>query len=204
MMKNALRFAGPLLIAGLLLGSGCLGLWQREIEFSSFLIEAPRSGAPAEKAVASKLWIGDVTVLPPFNVRNFILRRSDVEYSATYRSELLMTPSANFRNVLYRWYSESGLFGEVAFKSRLDAALSLFVSVTDFHGDIAEGKAVIEMHFILVDERGDSTGKVLFAKTYREEEPVKSMEAADLVRAYDRALSRIMAASEKDVVAALE
>ena len=190
-----------LLIGASLATGGCLGHLGGDIQFQSFMMEAPRTGAPAKKPLATRLRIDSVTVLPPFNTRNFVLRENDVEFSTTYRTELLIGLDSNIRNIFFRWFSASGLFGEVDFRNRSGPGYSLAVSVADFHADTTAKKAVVELHVALIGERDE---KVLLAKTYRGEDPVQSMDAPSLVRAYDRLLVRLLRQIEDDVANALK
>ena len=64
--------------ASILLSTGCVKLWQKNLDIKTYMIEVRRDSNPVEKPLAEKLWIEDVNVLPPYNIRNLILRESDI------------------------------------------------------------------------------------------------------------------------------
>ena len=103
-MKKKTYVVWSALTAILFLTSGCLGLWRENINFQFSMLEAPRQAPPVKNTIDSSLWIADVTVLPPFNARSFVMRNDSVQYSYSYRNEFLINPSANFRNIFYQWY----------------------------------------------------------------------------------------------------
>ena len=155
-----------------------------------------------EQPLADKLWIDSVVVLPPYNVRNLILRESDVNYSTSYYTELLMSPSENFRNAFYTWFAESGVFSDVTLVDRAGMTHRLSVTVMQFHGDAVGKKAVLKIKATLFDEKTKGM-RVLFTKDYFQQVDVAVSNAEELIRAYNQALKQILAECEKDVVSSL-
>lgn len=203
--KTKKTIVSTLLLGALLVSGGCLGFLGKDIQFQSFMIEAPRPGAPVEKPLAARLRVDNVTVLPPFNVRNFVIRKNDVEFATTYRAELLIGLDSNIRNIVFRWFSASGLFGEVNFRNQPGPKYSIALGVTDFHADVTEKKAVVELHVALLrEQKGSGSKEIVLTKTYRGKEPFQSMDATDLVRAYDRLLVRLLQQIEGDVASTLK
>ena len=62
-------------LASSLVLTGCVKLWQENIDIKTYMVEVSRAGDPIKTALAPKLWIDSVNVLPPFNVRNLILKK---------------------------------------------------------------------------------------------------------------------------------
>ena len=187
----------------MLFSVGCVRLWQDNLDIKTYVIEAPRNLPPLEKPLTDKLWIDSVVVLPPYNVRNLIQRKNDVEFSTSYYSELLMSPSENFRNTFYIWFSASGIFREVSLSSRQGMSHRLVVSVVQFYGDSLPGEAVLTVRVTLLDEL-TSGMPVLFNKIYEQKVAIGEVSSENLIRAYNKALSQILLECEVDVVKVLE
>lgn len=183
--------------------TGCVKIWQENIDIKTYMVETDRIGEPMKTPLSSKLWIDSVNVLPPFNVRHLILKQSDVEYTTSYYSELLMSPSENFRNELFSWLSLSGVFEEVSIVDRNSRSHSLVTSVMEFYGDTAANTAVLRIKATLLDEK--TRGKrVLFSRDYRQRIELVDSSAEELIRAYNKALAEILMDLEADLVAALK
>jgi ABC-type uncharacterized transport system auxiliary subunit len=167
------------------------------------MIDVERDLPAAEQPLADKLWIDTVVVLPPGNSRNLILKESDVEYSTSYYSELLMSPSENFRNVFYTWFSGSGLFSDVTLADRGRMTHRLSVSVMEFYGDSVEKKAVLKIKVTLFDETTRELS-VLSSSEYYVSVDVENTSVATLIRAYNMALYTILMECENNLVTALQ
>jgi uncharacterized lipoprotein YmbA len=202
-MKTWNRLVFGLVCSCALLTAGCVKLWQDNLDIKTYVIEAPRNLQPLDQPLADKLWIDSVVVLPPYNVRNLILRENDVKYSTSYYTELLMSPSENFRNAFYVWFAESGIFSDVTLAERSGMSHRLVVSVLNFHGDVAAQKAVLKIKATLFDEKTKGMA-VLFTKGYQQEVKVVGSDAEELIRAYNMGLAKILADCERDVIGALQ
>ena len=130
-MKTVQRTLILLLCTAALLLSGCVKIWQDNLDIKTYLVEAPRSAAPAGQVLASRLWIDKVNVLPPYNIRNLVMRTSDVEFQSSYYTELLMSPSENFRNVFFTWFADSKLFEDVSIVDRKMMSHRMVVTVME-------------------------------------------------------------------------
>lgn len=182
--------------------TGCVKLWQENIDMKTYMVEANRVGEPLTTSLAPKLWVDAVNVLPPFNVRNLILKKSDVEYTTSYYSELLMSPSENFRNELFSWLSLSGVFEEVSIVDRHSRSHSLVTTVMELYGDTIENMAVLRIKATLLDE-GTQGNRVLLSKDYTGRIKLADSTAEELIRAYNKALDEILTDLEADIAAAL-
>lgn len=201
-MKTLCHASVKLSFTCVLLLSGCVNIWQESLDIKTYMIEADRESASMKEPLANKLWIDAVTVLPPYNVRNLVLRQSDVEFAESYYSELLMAPSDNFRNAFYTWFSTSGIFRDVSLADRANMTHRLVVSVIAFYGDETEGRAVLRIKATLFDE---TTREMLplFSNIYQQETPLEdpgNLSAEQLIRAYNRALGKILKECEQDIV----
>jgi len=202
-MKTLNRIGFGLACISLLLTAGCVKLWQKNLDIRTYVIEATRDSEVVEKPLADKLWIESVVVLPPSNVRNLILRKSDVEYSTSYYTELLMSPSENFRNEFFAWFASSGAFSEVSLVSRAGMSHRMAVTVMQFYGDAIDQKAVLKIKATLFDEKTKGM-RLLFTKDYGQHIDVVDASAEELIRAYNKALTQILIHIEKDVVSSIQ
>lgn len=183
--------------------SGCVKIWRDNLDIKTYMVEVGRPGEPRAKPLAGKLWIDSVTVLPPSNVRNLVLRESDVEFSTSYYTELLLAPAENFRNEFFAWFADSGIFGQVSIGGRTGSSHRLHATVMDFYGDKTTNEAVLRIRVALLDQqtKGD---RVLLSKDYSERTNMETQDAGQLIRAYNTGLADILAQCEQDVVNALE
>ena len=188
------------------LSTGCVKIWQENLDIKTYMVEVERDLPPVENSLADKLWIDTVSVLPPFNVRNLILRESDVEFSTSYYTELLMSPSENVRNEFYVWMDRSGIFKEVSIAHRSGMSHQLVVNVIEFYGDKVNRKAILRLKVTLFDEKTRGLNLLL------NEEYVQQVDVAEeggvtidnLIRAYNAALTQILTECEQDLVDALK
>lgn len=202
-MKTAKKMFPGLVLAGILLSSGCVKLWQKNLDIKTYMLEVARTAAPLESAVADRLWIDHVTVLSPYNIRNMVLRESEVEYTVSYYTELIIPPAENFRNAFYSWFAAGGIFKNVSISEREGSSHRLLVTVTGFYGDTRTNKAVLNIKVSLLDEKAKEL-RVLLSKGYVQRVPLSEVNTEDLIRAYNTALARILSDCEKDIAAALQ
>lgn len=190
----------------LLLTSGCVKIWQQNLDIKTYMIEVEGNLPSQENALADKLWIDTVTVLPPFNVRNLVLRESDVEFSTSYYTELLMSPSENFRNEFFVWMDGSKVFKEVSIAQRSRMSHRLIVNITEFYGDKVNRTAVLKLKVTLFDERTKGMN-ILLNKEYFQRIEIADEDGVNvdnLIRAYNTALKEILTECEADIVEVLK
>lgn len=188
--------------AASLLLSGCVKIWQENLDIKTYMIEAERAGEAAAKPLGRKLWIDTVSVLPPYNIRNLILRKNDVEFETSYYTELLLLPAENIQNELYRWFASSGLFEEFSLTDRAGMSHRLSATVLDFYGDASAKEAVLKIKLNLLDET-KRVQRILLSRDYSRRIPVDEVSAEELIRAYNLALTQILGDAEADVAEAL-
>lgn len=185
---------------------GCVNIWQENLDIKTYMIEAERDHPPVKNALADKLWVDTVSVLPPFNVRNLILRESDVEFSSSYYTELLLSPSENFRNEFYVWMDGSEIFQEVSIVHRSGMSHRLVVNIIEFYGDKVSHNAVLRVKGTLFDEKTKGMN-ILLNKEYIQKVPVGEeggVHIDELIRAYNVALTQILTECEKDMADVLQ
>lgn len=189
-------------LSSVLFLSGCIRLWQDNVEIKTYMIQVSREGAAFEEPIAGKLWIEDIHVLPPYNIRSLISRESDVAYKTSYYSELLMSPSENFQNGFYTWLSDSGMFETVSMVDRKGMSHRLVATVVEFYGDRSTKEAVLRMKISLFDGN-EKEMNVLLHQDYEQRIAVSEENAESFMRAYNTGLTEILSAFEADVVEVL-
>ena len=204
-MKIQKRITLGITVAAMLMTSGCVKIWRNSIDQKTYMLTTQHPTEPMKTPLADKLWIDKVNVLPPFNIRSLILRDNDVQFETSYYSELLISPSENFRNNFYTWFSDSGIFRYVSMTKDSDSSHKLTVSVIRFYGNMEEGnrKTVLSIKATLFDERARGLD-ILFSKDYLHEEALPNMTADELIRSYNKSLHKILTACESDVLTALQ
>jgi hypothetical protein len=198
MMKTHNCLLAGITLASVVMTAGCVKIWQKNVDIKTYMVRAERAGAPIETAQPGKLWIDEVTVLPPYNVRNLVMRKSDVEFGTSYYTELLLSPAENFRNNFYTWFAASGLFNEVSIAERVGMTHRLVATVIKFHGDQDVDQAVLKIKVTLMDEKTKGM-RVMLSKDYEQHIDVAEFTAENLIRAYNEALTLILANCEQDM-----
>jgi ABC-type uncharacterized transport system auxiliary subunit len=196
-------FKSIAILLAVLTAAGCVKLWQENLDIRTYLLQTERTAPALESPLAEKLWIEPVHVLPPYNVRNLIVRKNDVEFAASYYSELLMSPAENFRSSFYSWLAECGVFGRVSVSERIGMTHSLNVSVMEFYVDEVQRKAVLKIRVTLLDET-NRENRLLFSEDYAEEVAVEEANVDHAIRAYNSALETILEKTERDLINALQ
>jgi uncharacterized lipoprotein YmbA len=204
-MKTRNRIFLFVALGAVLASSGCVKLWRESLDLKTYMIEAVREASTRETPLADKLWIETVHVLPPYNVRNLIVRENDVQYDTSYYSELILSPAENLRNNLFTWFSSSGVFGEVSANDRRDMSHRLVVTLLKLHADktSGDGVGVVALKVTLIDERTKGMN-ILFSKEYVGQEPVGDLTSDELIRTYNAALSGILSECERDMIGVLQ
>lgn len=202
-MKNGV--VGAVVLGAMLATTGCVKIWRDSLDVKTYMVEASRELQPQDAPLAPKLWIDAVSVLPPYNVRNFVLRESDVSFGTSYYSELLLSPSENFHNAFFLWFSDCGVFENVSIVNRNGMSHRLTVTVIKFYSDRSseDAHAVLAIKATLFDEKTKGV-RVLFTKNYSQQISIGQGAADDLIRAYNQGLSNILAACEVDMIEALK
>ena len=177
--------------------SGCVKLWQKNIDIKTYMIQVEREAEPLEIPLGKKLWIEDVQVQHPYDIRSLITRKNDVEFTTSYYSELLMSPSENFRNGFFNWIDESGMFEFVTVSDRKGGSHRLVATVTDFYGDLSAKQVVLKIKISLLDEKSPETN-VLLHQDYQQRVDLSADDAESFIRGYNKAFGLILQAFEED------
>ncbi|MEI6892598.1 MAG: hypothetical protein V5783_10550 [Pontiella sp.] len=200
-MKRIIR--SLVVLTGMLLLSGCVKLWQEHIEIKTYMIRVERKAEPLKTPLGKKLWIDDVYVQAPYNIRSLISRENDVEFTTSYYSELLMSPAENFQNGFYNWISDSGMFETISLSERKGMSHRFVATVTDFYGDRAAKQVVLRIKITLFSDK-NSGNNVLMHNDYLQRIDIPTDDAEHFIRGYNEAFFSILHEFERDARQALQ
>jgi cholesterol transport system auxiliary component len=169
------------------------------------LLEA---AAPPVASVAKldTLRIGVVTVAAPFRGRTLVYRRDDVTYESDFYSEFFVAPSAMLAEATAKALAAAGGFRRVIPPGAApdDAGYVLDAFVTELYGDNREAgrpAAVLAATFYLSSATSPAP-RVLWSRDYAQRVPAGDGSPEALARAWNAALSALLADLARDLAAA--
>jgi cholesterol transport system auxiliary component len=171
------------------------------------LVEAAPPPAAATTRAAS-LRIGVINVAAPFRGRTLVFRKDDITYESDFYSEFFVAPSAMLAEATAKALVAAKVFKRVippgAAPDDSEYVLDGFVS--ELYGDLREaGKpaAVLTATFYLSSATAAAvTAKVLWSREYRQRVPAADVSPAALARAWNTALSTMLADLARDLATA--
>jgi ABC-type uncharacterized transport system auxiliary subunit len=182
------------LLAGLILGAGCLSRPALNKQSFAFPI-APivrTNPAPPRRV----LEIRRIAVAAPFDGQSFVYRRSAYAYERDPYAEFLVPPAEILAPALRGAFLQGNIFDEVTLPgSALPADYQVEIYVTELDGDFrrpAAPTADLGIAFLFFDAKDARPGTVLFQREYHEQVPFHPRTAAALVPAWNQALNDIM------------
>lgn len=203
---HALSMFPPLLSLALL--CGCFsgkGAQQKALAQKRTFIPLVEAPAPATQApLFGALKIRPFKVLPPYDARNFVVRREGGETVLDFYNGWLASPAELIRVQATRYLEASGLFASVYDAgSGTSAPIGLEGLVGEFYLDYAgtSPAAVVKLRFLLLDER-TPLFNVLFTSEKESRAPIIASEKNAASQAFSRALARALEALVKDLARA--
>jgi cholesterol transport system auxiliary component len=170
-----------------------------------FLLEPVMPAAVAAPRPAA-LRVGVVNVGAPFRGKAFVYRQDELKYEADYYSEFFIAPVAMLSEATAKAMAASNTFRRVvppgATADEGDYVLDGFAS--ELYGDTrdaARPAAVLAMTFYVSSARAAVPG-VLWSREYRQRVPLAGSDPEALARAWNVALSTILADLARDLAAA--
>lgn len=186
----------------LLFATGCMDLSKQYPDTRFHDINVTRPGGRVEGTKGAVLKVRRFRVSPRYEGVELVTRKADLQYEGDFYNKFFVPPASMLTDEVRRWLEQSGAFEHVLdFSSHLDATHVLEASVAALHGDIVESaapKAVIEIQFYLIDDRG-APPSVAFRKNYRREIAIKESKADTLVRGWADGLTQILVEFESDL-----
>jgi cholesterol transport system auxiliary component len=196
----------PILVVsvGLLIAFACGCGTQRAYDYRYFVLSVDHEAAGATTR-ADILKIRNFRISDRYNRTELTYRTGEMSIETDYYRRYIVPPESLVTEETRRWLQAGHLFSQVLdATSRATAQFSLEGNVSALYGDfrpeLAPGsyKAVVEIQFVLIDERkADNT--VVFHQSYRSEQPVARPATDELIKGQNLALKDILTRMEADL-----
>jgi len=171
----------------------------------TFLLE-PAMPAVAAAPRPASVRVGVVSVAAPFRGKAFVYRESELKYDADYYSEFFVAPAVMLAEATAKALTAANVFRRVvpfgAAADDADYVLDGFVS--ELYGDVrspAAPVAVIVVTFYLSPTNVVAPG-VIWSQEYRQRVAASSASPEAMAKAWNTALSAILADLARDLAAA--
>lgn len=172
---------------------------------ATFLLEPAMPAPVAVAARAPSLKVNVVTVAAPFRDRAFVYRVGELRYETDYYHTFFAAPGVNIAETTARALAAAGVFervlppGSGAGELVLDGFVSaLYVDARDPNAPAAE--LAVTWYLSRIDE---PPGAVRWSKSYSRREPLDGAGADAAARAWNRALTSVLAELARDLVHAV-
>jgi cholesterol transport system auxiliary component len=160
---------------------------------------------PSQQTKPSGLAATRVLNLRPFRIspqyvnRGFVYRLSPVSWDSDFYNEYFLPPASMLAEETRLWLEASGLFAKVLdASSELDSTHVLESSITSLYADLSDKrnpKAILEMQFLLVEEKPGNAVSIVLHENTREEVALKDKSptavAEGLTQALEQTLTRL-------------
>jgi len=131
--------------------------------------------------------------------RLFTYRTADGKWHSDYYNEFFVAPAALATVQTQRALAGAGLFSHALLVgSRTPTDFVLDGYLTAIYGDAASNRGIVEVHYVLMDCRGNKP-QILWSRTYRKESEAKEFTPPELVKAWNAALGEVLADLVKDL-----
>jgi ABC-type uncharacterized transport system auxiliary subunit len=183
---------------------GACSLSRQSLVKRTFLLEpAPPPMASVQKLAS--LRVGLVNVAAPYRGKAFVYRADELKFEADYYSEFFVAPTAMLSEATARALAAANVFRRTIPPGAAEAGdyvLDGFAS--ELYGDArdaAKPAAVVAITFYLSPANA-MTPNVIWSREYRQRAPVAEATPEALARAWNSALSTILADLARDLAAA--
>jgi cholesterol transport system auxiliary component len=201
----------PVLVVslGLLIAFACGCGTQRAYDYRYFVLSVEHEAAVGATTCADILKIRNFRISDRYNRTELTYRTGEMGIETDYYRRYIVPPESLVTEETRRWLQAGHIFSQVLdATSRATAQFSLEGNVSALYGDfrpeLAPGpyKAVMEIQFVLIDERkADNT--VVFHQSYRSEQPVARPATDELIQGQNLALKDILTRMEADLKKAM-
>jgi len=200
-MKRAFAVATMAMLVSVLVACS---LSREPVTRNTFLLE-PTPPPMASVQKLTSLRVGLVNVAAPYRGKAFVYRQSELKFEADFYSEFFVSPAAMLSEGTARALSSANVFRRTVPPSASDPAdfvLDGFAS--ELYGDLrdpAKPMATIAITYYLSPSNALSPN-VVWTKEYRQRAPASAATAEGFARAWNVALSAILADLARDLAAA--
>jgi len=200
------RAVAALALCALALASTSCSLSRPSPAKRSFLLDPMMPVAAATAAKPAALRVGVVNVGAPFRGKAFVYRQDELKYEADFYNEFFVAPAAMLSEAAGRAVTAANIFRRVIPPSATgdagDYVLDGFAS--ELYGDArdtAKPAAVLTVTFYLSSATA-AMPTVLWSREYRQRVGFTGADPEALARAWNEALSTILADLARDLAAA--
>lgn len=197
----------PVLVVslGVLIAFACGCGTPRAYDYRYFVLSVEHEAAAGVTAGRDVLKIRNFRISDRYNRSELTYRTGEMSIESDYYRRYIVPPESLVTEETRRWLQAGNLFSQVLdATSRATAQFSLEGNVSAIYGDFRPElnpgpyKAVMEVQFVLIDERkADNT--VVFHKNYRSEQPVARPATDELIQGLNLALKDILTRMESDL-----
>ncbi len=186
---------------------GCVDVSKPYIEKQFFLVEVNRDETKAPN-LKNILRVSDFIVSPGFTDREMVYLKADNQYTSDFYNSFFISVSNMLTEQSKNWLQQSGLFAQVVtLSSSLDPNYILEGSVQSIYGDFRDTKnpkAVLKIQLLLLGLSEEGQSAILYQKNFDQQEQIKSTEADELVKGWNKALAAILRQLENDIKSILK
>jgi len=201
-LRRASQALAPLALAAAL--ASCALSGPAPVKHTYLLEPALPSAAATPRPMSVR--VGVISVAAPFRGKAFVYREGDLKYEASYYDEFFVAPGAMLAEATVKALTASNAFRRVvppgATADEGDHVLDGFVS--ELYADVrdpAKPAAVLAVTFYL-SPADAAVRRVLWSRDYRQRVPASDTTSDALARAWNTALSTILADLARDLGAA--
>ena len=200
-LSRALAVAAMALVAAAMVACS---LTRESVAKRTFLLE-PTPPPMASVQKLTSLRIGLVNVAAPYRGKAFVYRQSELKYEADFYSEFFVSPAAMLSEATARALSAANVFRRTVPPGASDPAdyvLDGFAS--ELYGDLrdpAKPAAAVAITFYLSPSNALSPN-VVWTREYRQRAPAAEATPDAFAKAWNVALSSILADLARDLAAA--
>jgi len=198
------RAVGALALIALCAALASCTLSRQALVKRTFLLE-PASPPMASVQKLASLRVGLVNVAAPYRGKAFVYRSDELKFEADYYSEFFVAPTAMLSEATARALAAANVFRRTIPPGAADVGdyvLDGFAS--ELYGDVrdaARPAAAVAITFYLSPANA-ITPNVIWSREYRQRAPVAEATPEALARAWNVALSTILADLARDLAAA--
>ena len=169
----------------------------------TFLLE-PTPPPMASVQKLTSLRVGLVNVAAPYRSKAFVYRQSELKFETDFYSEFFISPAAMLSEATARALSTANVFRRTVPSSAADPAdYALEGFASEFYADLrdpAKPTAAIAITYYLSPSNA-LTPTVIWTKEYRQRAPAAAATSEAVARAWNAALSAILADLARDLAA---
>ncbi len=177
----------------------------RAYDYRYFVLSAPYEGTAASIGGTEILKVRNFRISDRFNRTELTYRTAEMSLESDYYRRYIVPPETMVTEETRRWLQASRVFSQVLdATSRANAQFSLEGNLSALYGDfrpeLAPGpfKAVMEIQFVLIDERR-ANNTVVLHQSYRSEQPIAGARTDLLIQGLNLAMKDILTRFESDL-----